>query len=312
MAIVKSFSAGEGDMFYIKHDSDNFTMIDCCLCINCNNKCNMDEKKRDEIIQEIKRESRNKSIKRFISTHPDIDHIGGLKFLNQEWEILNFYCVENDAKKEDETEDFKEYKKLRDDKKKAFYLYKGCKRKWMNESDNKREKAGIEILWPIIENEEFKKVLEDIKNNNRNYNNLSPIIEYKEDKSVFMWMGDLEEDFMNKIKDEVNFPNKVDVLFAPHHGRESGKIPKEWLDMTCPKLIVIGEAPSEHLNYYKGYLTITQNSAKDIVFEADEDYINIYVRNITENNKKDLINRGLVDKYNLYYLGSIKIHKAQK
>ena len=31
MSTVKSFSVGEGDMFYINHNSDNFTTIDCCL-----------------------------------------------------------------------------------------------------------------------------------------------------------------------------------------------------------------------------------------------------------------------------------------
>ena len=30
MSIIKSFSAGNGDMFYINHNSDNFTTIDCC------------------------------------------------------------------------------------------------------------------------------------------------------------------------------------------------------------------------------------------------------------------------------------------
>jgi len=311
MGVVKSFSVGEGDMFYIKHDSDNFTVIDCCICIDCN-KCNVDEKRRGKIIREIKEESNNKGIKRFISTHPDMDHIGGLKFLNENWKILNFYCVKNKANKEDETEDFKEYKKLRDDKEKAFYLYKGCKRKWMNISDDERKRAGIEILWSIEDNEEFKKVLDDVENNNKNYNNLSPIIEYKENKAVFIWMGDLESNFMEKIKDEVKFENKVDVLFAPHHGRESGTIPKEWLEIMEPKLIVIGEAPSENLNYYKGYVTITQNSAKDILFEEDGEYINIFVEDITDNNKKDLIDRNLENKYGLNYLGSFEIHKAQK
>ena len=30
MSIVKSFSVGDGDMFYIDHNSDNVTTIDCC------------------------------------------------------------------------------------------------------------------------------------------------------------------------------------------------------------------------------------------------------------------------------------------
>lgn len=41
MSIIKSFSVhddnGEdGDMFYIKHGTSNFTIIDCCL--NCNDR----------------------------------------------------------------------------------------------------------------------------------------------------------------------------------------------------------------------------------------------------------------------------------
>ena len=31
MSIVKSISVGNGDMFYIKHGSDSFTTIDCCM-----------------------------------------------------------------------------------------------------------------------------------------------------------------------------------------------------------------------------------------------------------------------------------------
>ena len=31
MSIIKSYSVGNGDMFYIKHGTDNFSIIDCCL-----------------------------------------------------------------------------------------------------------------------------------------------------------------------------------------------------------------------------------------------------------------------------------------
>ena len=81
MSIVKSFSVGEGDMFYIKHGSDNFTMIDCC----------MSDDQVDTIVDEIKAESKNKDIVRFISTHPDDDHIKGLVALDDAMKILNFY-----------------------------------------------------------------------------------------------------------------------------------------------------------------------------------------------------------------------------
>jgi len=53
--------------------------------------------------------------------------------------------------------------------------------------------------------------------------------------------------------------SKGNILFAPHHGRDSGKIPKSMLDKLKPDIIIIGEAPSANLNYYQGYNTITQN-----------------------------------------------------
>ena len=46
-----------------------------------------------------------------------------------------------------------------------------------------------------------------------------------------------------------------------------------------PDIIVIGEALSEHLNYYFGYFTITQNSAGDITFECEDNYIYVYCSN---------------------------------
>ena len=111
MSIVKSFSVGYGDMFYIKHGSDNFTTIDCFI--------NDDDE--EEVIDEIKRESKDKKITRFISTHPDDDHIKGLKTFKEKVGIVNFYCVENKATKEDKTEDFIEYCNLRDENK-SFYI----------------------------------------------------------------------------------------------------------------------------------------------------------------------------------------------
>lgn len=128
MSLIKSLSVGNGDMFYIKHNSDNFTIIDCCMA----------ESDKDAITSELVRASKNIGIVRFISTHPDEDHIRGLKHLNKNLGFQNFYCVKNEATKEDETEDFQEYCTLRDSGK-AFFISKGCSRKWMNIKDDERE-----------------------------------------------------------------------------------------------------------------------------------------------------------------------------
>jgi hypothetical protein len=81
---------------------------------------------------------------------------------------------------------------------------------------------------------------------------------------------------MDCIQDDVTLP-QADFVFAPHHGRDSGKLPKAWLDQLTPKIIIIGEAPSKHLNYYDGYNTITQNSAGDIILDVVSEKVHIYV-----------------------------------
>ena len=59
MSIIKSISVGNGDLFYIKHGSSNFTIIDC----------NMDDTNKEQITAEIKNESLRKAIHRFIFTN---------------------------------------------------------------------------------------------------------------------------------------------------------------------------------------------------------------------------------------------------
>jgi len=283
MSLIKSFSVGNGDMFYIKHNSDSFTIIDCCLS----------DENKENIVKDILRESKDKSIIRFISTHPDDDHIRGLKYLDERLKgIRNFYCVKNKAIK-DETDDFKKYCELRNGQK--TFLEKGLY----------PESPGIKILWPVTNNTEFKNALEQAKKGN--VNNISPIIMYSlEDGVKVIWMGDLENDFLEKIKDELYLP-KADIVFAPHHGRKSGTIPKKLLDKLNPKLIIIGEAPSEKLNYYNDYKkTITQNSAGDIIFKCITGKVHIYVSN--KNYKVDFLTRENIKNQNYnYYIGTLNL-----
>lgn len=268
MSTIKSFSVGNGDMFYINHNSDNFTIIDCCLC----------DENKNRIIKEIKNLCAAKGIMRFISTHPDDDHMGGLKLLDDSMGILNFYCVKNKAMKEDETEDFKHYCTLRDSGKKAFYIEKDCSRKWMNLDSEERGSSGINILWPVLNDNNFQEALK-LAEEGESPNNISAVIRYSLANGVsVLWMGDLEGDFMEKIKNKISIP-KTDIVFAPHHGRDTGKIPEDWLKKLDPKIIIIGEAPSEDLNYYNNYNTITQNSAEDITLNCINEKVHIFVSN---------------------------------
>lgn len=296
MSKVKSFSVGNGDMFYINHNSDNFTIIDCCLT---------DEVKED-ILCEIESESSNKRIKRFISTHPDDDHIKGLVDYDNKFGIVNFYRVDNKASKsETETNDFMRYKELRDDSKKSFALEKGCQRKWMNVSDDERKHSGLHCLWPITDNEKYKMALK-ITADGGSPNNISPAVEYLTGKFSFLWMGDMETNMQEEFDNKVTNDHKT-IVFAPHHGRKSGHIPSSLMDKLTPKLVIVGEALSDELDYYSGQNTITQNTAGDILFETNGDYLDIFVSELGYN-KRD----GMVNNWNhgnhlgMYYLGSIK------
>lgn len=258
MSIIKSFSVGDGDMFYIKHDTDNFTIIDCCL----------NDGGGERIVEELDRESSEKNVIGFISTHPDDDHIRGLEYLNKKIKPLNFSCVKNQTTKEDLTDDFHEYCSLRDNE--SFELYKDCS--YLSDKENS---IGIDILWPVHRNRFYKNALARAKRG-ESPNNISPIIKYFENDITALWMGDLETDFMESIEDVVDLC-EVDILFAPHHGRKSGRVPKSWLDCLNPKVIVIGEAPSQNLHYYQHYNTLKQNSAGDILFMCKDGEADVYV-----------------------------------
>lgn len=293
MAIVKSFSVGNGDTFYIQHGSDNFTIIDC----------NLSDDVKETIVTELKEKSKNKGVTRFISTHPDEDHIQGIKYLDKEMPIINFYCANNSATKSDETESFLHYKSLRDGEK-AFYLFKGCSRKWMNIDNDERGSAGINILWPNTDNQYYKDALSKAAKG-ESANNISVITRYSiKNGASFCWFGDLETEFMENIYSDVQL-KKTSIIFAPHHGRKSGRLPQEWVSDLNPKIIVVGEAPSEHLEYYKNFNTIKQNTAGDVTFECDGSWVHVFCSSDTYS-EKFLTDKNKSNDHGIY-IGSIEV-----
>lgn len=294
MSIIKSYAVGAGDMFYIRHNSDNFTIIDCDLS----------EENAPRIIQDIKDAKKGKGIERFICTHPDEDHFGGLHLLDDAIHILNFYVVKNQAIKEVETDSFRRYCNLRDSSK-AFYIHKGCSRKWMNISDEERKTSGISVLWPDTANPYFQDALATCDAGEA-FNNTSAVIRYSvEGGASCLWLGDLETDFMESITENIGL-SKTTIVFAAHHGRDSGKIPDAWLEKLDPQIIIIGQAPSRHLNYYTGYSTITQNRAGDITMDFTNNKVHFYVSNSRYSNDA-LTNDGLLDVGKMKYVGSITV-----
>ena len=281
MITIKSFSVGNGDMFYISQ-GNSLTTVDCCL--------DGGEKQR-QIISEIKALSIAKNNTHFISTHPDEDHIHGLADFEKFVGIRNFYCTKNEATETKQTDSFKKYCELRDSNK-AHYVYKGYS----------ITNANISFLWPNTVNRNYREELMRASKG-ESPNNLSPIFALRVPHVISaMWMGDIEHDFLDEIKGNINW-HHIDILFAPHHGRKSGMIPADVLRQISPKIIVIGEANSEYLYYYPNYNTITQNSADDIIFKCQSGRVHVYVGNYNYD-VKYLENDREYDSQCGHYLGS--------
>lgn len=290
MAIVKSFSfpIGEvrGDTFYIKHGSNSFTVIDCYLKDGHEKDC-----RKDEIIKEIIGESQGR-VRRFISTHPDNDHIKGIEDLFASWSTKNFYAVANERPANKDDKSLTKYQQLLKDC--NYAIEKGIRRVWLNKEDeeNKYGSSGIFFHWPVLDNEKFKETLKKVKESSANSpNNISCVFTYQiSDGPTFMWMGDLLEDMQKEYyeKEKENIPH-ADILFHPHHGRSSSKVPSDLLDAINPQLIVIGNAPAEDLNYGDSRMTITQNTAGDIEFVTDGNVVHVYTEKEIDNAPKCLI-----------------------
>ena len=288
-------------MFYIKHDSNNFTVIDCYL-----KEGDGANDRKDEIIKEIKQQS-NGRICRFISTHPDNDHIRGIELLDDEWEILNFYAVSNSHPKDESDASLSRYQWLLANK--NFAIERGITRRWLNDDDNTNGSSGLNFLWPDVNNEDFKKALKSVSEGNK-VNNICPVLTYKIDGGAsYMWMGDLETGMQQTYYDEFKgkIP-KIDILFHPHHGRKSGVVPDELMKALNPKIVVIGNAPSEDIAYGDSTKTITQNTAGDIVCENEGNEVHLYTKNKVDNLPACLsMKYGKYNKYGCYYAGTLTV-----
>lgn len=309
VGIVKSYSFPEGnirgDTFYIKHISDNFTVIDCYLKEGEDKSC-----RKREIINEVIKESGGR-LTRFISTHPDDDHIMGIEALDNEWPIVNFYAVKNDIPSDDKKV-FRTWYLRRLENGDFFDIQRGLCKKWLNQSDAERGSSGLSFMWPQQDDKSFQDALSVVKGGG-SPNNISCVIKYSiEFGPSYLWMGDMETDMQRKFFDVCGEKlSSVDVLFHPHHGRYSSKLPEELFKKLDPQIIVVGNAPSEYLNYSCPERTLTQNTTGDIVFANDGGWIDVFLTNRIDSKPICLKHRdGHVEMSGGLYIGSVKARKS--
>jgi beta-lactamase superfamily II metal-dependent hydrolase len=223
---------------------------------------------------------------RFILTHPDMDHMDGLETIFREFKPANFWDTNNIEDKDDFPEggrfserDWKFYRSLRDgnpqENPKRLMLFSGsCAQYYNRDERNEPGGDGLNILAPTVDLVAQANACED-------YNDCSYVLLYRTTKHRVLFAGDSHDSTWEHILSRHEFDVKdVDVLIAPHHGRDSDRS-YDFLDVVNPALTLFGNAPSEHLAYSawssRSLQIITNNQAGSILIDLDGDNAMVYV-----------------------------------
>lgn len=284
MGIVHFLNVNEGDCIWIQHPSQHNTVID----ISNGNEENVvsesvvfsgNHNQKSYPVDPIKYlKDRNVStIFRFILTHPDMDHMDGIKALFNTYKVVNFWDTKNEKIMDEKSdwgrynkEDWDFYQEIRHSKDSLTVLnvYSGEKNKYYNQNENGEDGGdGLYILAPTPD-------LIKEANETKEYNDCSYVILYVTgDGKKIIFAGDSAEKTWDYIlenhKDDVT---DIDILVAPHHGRKTGGNDK-YLDVLNPKLTLFGNAKSNYLDYAswnsRGLDHITNNQANCIIVNTD-------------------------------------------
>jgi competence protein ComEC len=306
MAIIHFLNVLEGDCNIIQHDSGRTTVIDISNGYNdydtaeeiavknselrkamydrtqvpTDKKDYKQKKNPDNPIFYLK-EKGVKNIFRFILTHPDMDHLDGIKDLFDEFQISNFWDTDNKKEISDKAgsggynlEDWKFYKSLRDGK-----ISPSTRLTYFSSNSNLYyNQDNIEILSPTPS-------IVKTCNEKGNWNDSSYVILYTPPKAngghwKILIAGDSEDlTWEHIVTNHADKIKNIDILFAPHHGRDSSRN-FDFLKSLTPTITLFGNANSNHLAYTKYPGTrITNNQAGYVILDISTQHINLHVKN---------------------------------
>lgn len=326
MAIIHFLNVKNGDCTLIQHSSGRNTLIDISngndinefykaesvLEENLSPKGNFKQKLYPVNPIKYLQDLEINQIFRFILTHPDMDHMDGIKKLFNTFKVVNFWDTRNNKAIEIfanngsyKKEDWEFYQEIRNSNLKptVLHLLSGSKNRFFNENYNGQgDGDGLYILAPTTD-------LIQEANNTKDYNDCSYVILYNKNGKKIIFAGDSGKKtwdyILNKYKELVS---NIDVLIAPHHGRKSGGN-EEYLDILKPKLTLFGNANSEYLDYSswnnKNLNFITNNQVGSIILDTDgENGIDVFVTNENFAKKNNKIN-SYSEKYKGWYIRTI-------
>lgn len=244
--IFHFLNVGKGNCTIIEFPSGRLSMIDIddSRTLSQMEKFAMELEKKASLtnpLDYITSKFPNKEIFRFILTHPDMDHMSGIKSLFNKKQILNFWDTKNNKYIAPDTwenspynkEDWEFYQEIRKRHKNptVLTLYRGAESQccWLQD--------GIEILAPTED-------LVKEANKSEDYDHLSYVLMVRYAGSKILLGGDATmtvwEDIINSYEESYL---KSDILLASNHGSPN-HISKEILDVINPRLTVVSVAES--------------------------------------------------------------------
>ena len=291
MGVIHFLNVNEGDCILIQHPSGHNTVIDISngtIVENVFESMSGNHNQKNHPVNPVEyfKNLNIDTVFRFVLTHPDMDHMDGIKNLFDNFSVLNFWDTENDKVMDEKAswgrykkEDWDYYQEIRTSKSdpKVLHLYAGSKGKYYNENENGESGAdGLYLLAPTQE-------LVEEANRTEDYNDCSYVVLYRTGNGKrIIFAGDSAEKTWDYIlenhEDDVK---NIDILIAPHHGRKTGGN-RDYLDVLNPKLTLFGNAKSEYLDYAawnnRNLDHITNNQANCVIMNTNgENGIDIYV-----------------------------------
>jgi competence protein ComEC len=301
MPVFHFLNVKNGDCSIIEHAKGNVTVIDVCNAepisslskIVAEDRAIMEGKTMGNFNQKADpvnpiRYMRDRGINdifRFVVTHPDMDHLDGIKALFDEFSPTNLWDTDN-VRENDEwdsyaysEDDWTFYKNLRDSKPttdpKRLTLYAGSHGKYYDRNeDDKPGGDGLSVLAPTPD-------LLRAANECGKFNDSSYVILYRSHGKRILIAGDSEDDTWEHILANHKADVKdVDVYLASHHGRDSGRS-FDFLNVVNPVITFFGNAPSDHLAYgpfwARGLEVVTNNQANCILVDIGDGVFDLYV-----------------------------------
>lgn len=302
MPRIHFLNVKNGDCSIIQHYSGNVTMIDVCNAeltsapasettvrllrdLTLSIRGNFGQKSHPVNPIEYLGKHNINEIMRFVLTHPDMDHMDGIKAVFDTFRPLNFWDTDNTEEKDSsgwasspyEEEDWVFYRQLRDGKPsinpKRLALLSGKQGRYYNQDDRGGSGDGLHILAPT-------QYLVDEANRSRDFNDCSYVLMHHANGRRTVFGGDSHDKTWDHIlKTHESKVSNIDLLIAPHHGRDSGRS-YDFLDVLRPKLTFFGYAPSEHLAYRawnnRGLPFVTNNQANCMVVDISPSRMKFY------------------------------------